>query len=90
MAKTTKPCPIYGCSEQIWDNHLMCSRHFKMMPRTTQCDFFGMKKKVADGEEPMSKLIQIGDKAVQEVAETVASRRAKNRTAIDRMRASLA
>jgi len=57
-----------------------------MMPRETQCDFFGMKSKVEKGEEPMSELIKIGDLAVTQVAEEAASRRENMRQALTNLK----
>ena len=88
--KSKKNCPIYGCNDRIYADRIMCSSHFKMMPRETQCDFFGMKAKVEKGEEPNSELIKIGNLAVQQVAEEAASRRENMRQALGNLKSMFA
>ena len=84
-SKSHRVCPIVGCQETIPGHHLMCQKHFKMIPRETQCEFFGEKAKVDNGD-CSDRLREIGLQAVEEVAIISASRRANSRKAISKLK----
>lgn len=85
----SKECPIYGCKHAIGDEHLMCSHHFKMIPRMLQCEYFGEMRRVKAGESPQ-KLIEIEKEAVESVAMEASYRRSMALTMLERAEAIFA
>ena len=88
--KSHRVCPIAGCRESIPGDHLMCQKHFKMMPRKTQCDFFGEQAKYEAGETDGKEFYRIQNLAVKQVAEECASRRENSRQAVQKLQSLFA